>query len=322
MPALTRLCDLISVATACGPAVSWAVDRLDGWQTTLVEDGFLFCRPSFGRIEDVRILYMAHLDEVGGLVLDRQQDGSGYSTLMIGVPPAALDGRALLAMDYDDETGATVRPCSGVLVDGELVLEGLGLRPYRTVFTFDESASAEGDWLYGKALDPRAAAFAVVEAARLLARPDVGLMLVFAEECSPLPAQKAVEFARDRLPALAVTVNCDVPGLPNVWGVALDECAVRITERGSIVDPRFSLRLYDDLLKAGCRISLATARSGSLTSFFSPLCHVLSIALPAEHAHLARTRVSLRALRDLLMVLQTIPDTPSAGREQPGRVWA
>jgi len=322
VPALRRLCDLVSVATACGPAVSWAVDRLDGWHATLLEDGFLFCRPSFGRIEDVRLLYMAHLDEVGGLVLEHQQDGSGFSTLTIGVPSAALAGRALLAMDYDDKTGATVRPCSGVLVDGDLLLEGLGLRPYRTVFTFDETASLEGDWLCGKALDPRATVFAVVEAARLLARADVALMLVFAEECSSLPVQKAVEFARRHLPGLAMTVNCDVPGLANVWGVALDECAVRITERGSIVDPHFSLNLYDELLKAGCRISLATARSGSLTSFFSPLCRVLSIALPVEHAHIARSRVSLRALGDLMQVLQAIPDTPSAARERKGRVWA
>ncbi len=304
--ALLELCDLVSVATACGPAVGWVERRLSGWQFDRVEDGCLLARAPGARDADVRVLYVAHVDEIGGMVLHERPDG--WATRTIGVAPARLAGCALVAMDYLDETGASLRPAEGLVVDDELVLRAEGLSPLGAVFTYAERARIEDGWIHGKAIDPRLTAFAVVEAARQLASPAVAAMVVFAEECSMHAAKKGAHLVSRRLPNVELVANADVPGLANLTGCPLDRCALRVAEGGSLIDPHFGLRLHRALTERGLRIALAHARSGSQTPLFIPLAHAISLALPAAEAHVTPTHASLGALRDLIDVLLALPE--------------
>lgn len=308
--ALCSLCDLVSVATACGPAVRWARQRLVGWHTELEEDGYLFALAPGASHKDVRALYVAHLDEIGGLVLTERDDG--WATRPIGVGPAALADRDLLVMDYRDHDGSTVRHGRGRVIDEQFVLEAEALTRLGAVFTHAAETRVEGDWIEGKALDPRLTAYAVVEAARELASPEVAVMLVFAEECSMQAAAKGAWFAERQLPSLELIANADVPGLANITGCSLEQCALRIAEGGALIDPHFGLGLHERLTARGCRIALAHARSGSQTSLFVPLAHAISLALPAAEAHVTPTRASLTALRDLIEVLVALPEVELA----------
>ncbi len=202
----------------------------------------------------------------------------------------------------------------------EAVLDAEGLRPLGAVCTFDEPTRVEGDWIVGKALDPRVTAFAVIEAARALARPDVAVMLVFAEECSIHAARKGALFAQERLPALSLVANCDVPGAAALSGAALEECALRVSEGGSLIDPHFGLGLHAELRERGLRLALAHARTGSQTPLFIPQCRAVSLAIAAEVAHVAPTKLSLAATRDLIEVLLAIPSTRAAGLGEPVRI--
>jgi putative aminopeptidase FrvX len=307
---LCALCDLVSVATSCGPAVRWARGQLPGWQTELIEDGFLFALAPGASHKDVRALYVAHLDEVGGMVLSEREDG--WLTRPIGIAPAALADRDLLVMDYRDDDGRTVRPGRGRVVDEQFVLEAEAVTRLGAVFAPAAQARIDGEWIEGKALDPRLTAYAVVEAARALSSPEVAVMLVFAEECSMGAAAKGARFADRHLPSLELVANADVPGLANITGCSLEQCALRVAEGGALVDPHFGLGLHERLTARGCRMALAHARSGSQTGLFVPLARAVSLALPAAEAHVTPTRASLTALRDLIEVLVALPEVELA----------
>lgn len=300
---LCKFCDLVSVSTACGPAVKWAKERLGPWRTRLEDDGFFLGTPPGTKPEDVTILYVAHVDEIGGVLLGPHQGGKGFDTLLAGVSKDALAGRSLVAMDYADEDGSSVRPCEAWLADDGLVVDAPGAQPFETVFTYAERAAVEGEWIRGKALDPRLAAYAVLKAARASEVRHVGVMLVFGEEGGSFAVHKAAHWAGQNMPRLQLVLNCDVPGVENVKGCGLDGCAIRLTERGTLIDPRFSLKLHRQLLERGCRITLADSASGSQTHAFAPLCQTVSFVLPAEQAHQTPTRASLRGLAELVKAL-------------------
>lgn len=309
--ALAELCDLVSVATACGPAVEWTKARLPDWESRLVEDGFLLSLAPTGSPEDVRVLLVSHVDEIGGYALGEYPEG-GCRAATIGAPPEAYDGRSLQAMDWRDPTGASLRPLEARVVGDDLVIQASDLRPYETVFTYSEPTRMEDDWIHGKGIDPRLTAYAVVEAARRLADPAVAVMLVFAEECSMHAAEKGAAYARRHLPGLRLVANCDVPGLANIEGWGLEQCGVRITERGRLMDPHAALSLHAELRAAGVDIALGASRTGSQTPLFIPQCRAVSLALPAEEAHVTPTRAYLPALETLIEGLMVLPDTSAA----------
>ena len=305
---LCELCDLVSVATACGPAVKWVKERLPGWPFHMEEDGFFFLLPPGGKEENIKILYVAHVDEIGGIILQPHISDGSFKTRVIGNLPEIFAERALVAMDYLDEDGSTIRPCRGKVAGSELLIEGDNIKPFKTVFTFDEKAEVKGDWIYGKAIDPRVTAFALIESVYRLNSPEVGLMLIFAEECSMLAGEKGAHFAAKRFPNLSLIVNCDVPGLENTNGASIKKCIMRLYEGRDLIDPHFGIRIHEELIKRGCEVALGSTRTGSQTDLFIPQAHAISLAVAAEETHVARTRAYLPALEDLINVLSIIPE--------------
>ncbi len=305
---LCEFCNIVSVATACGPAVKWVKEKLGEWSFHTEEDGFLLAFPPGEKSEDIKILYVAHVDEIGGIIIHPHPLNGNFKTRVIGALPEVFANRPLLAMDYLDEDGSTIRPCRGKIFRHELVVEGKGLQPFKTVFTFNEKAEVKGDYIYGKAIDPRVTAFAVVETLAQVNRPGVALMLIFAEECSLSAGQKGAYFANLHLSSLSLVVNCDVPGLENVQGGEINRCIMRLYEGKGLIDPHFGIRLYDELVKKGSNLLLTSTLTGSQTPIFIPQCHAISLAVPAEEAHVARTGASLSALKSLMDILTVIPD--------------
>ncbi len=305
---LCEFCDLISVGTACGPAVKWAGEMLNTWSSHMEEDGFLLLLPPGSTMEQIRILYVSHIDEIGGIVMSPVPSGKVFKTRIIGTTPYTFAERPLIAMDYLDNDGTSLRDCNGIISGGDLLLHGRDLQPFRTVFTFKEKSSIYGEWIEGKAIDPRVTAFGVIEAASMMKRSDVAVMLVFAEECSMFAAKKGAYFANNRLSSLSLMVNCDVPGFKNVEGGHIEQCIMRLYEGKNLIDPSFGITMYEKLVKSGCTLSMGASLTGSQTSLFIPLCHTISLALPAEEAHVPRTKASLKGLADLITVLITIPE--------------
>jgi putative aminopeptidase FrvX len=302
-------CALPAVSTACGAATTFLRGQLAGWQFEDVEDGGLLALPPRSSPQAIRLLFVTHIDEIGGLVGPEVSPGV-HRARYWGAPPAAFAGD-LQAFRFDS-TAAHGTPCVGIPMGGELETEralhlhGEGLQPSRMFFTFDQSSRIEGGDLLAKAIDPRATAWAALEAARELSRPEVGLLFCYAEECSPLAAAKVATVAHHRFPNLEYVVNADVPAPGNIEGCAVGEVALRHMEGTRQIDPCFSLRVYESLEARGADIRLAVARTGSQTAAFVPYARCLSIALPAEEIHTRRARIPLSAIDHCGTVLREI----------------
>jgi putative aminopeptidase FrvX len=307
---LCLLSELPGVATACGPVTTYLRASLPDFHFTEVRDGFLFARPADSALEDVRLLFVTHVDEVGGLVLSPREEG-GWDTLLIGYRPEDFAGPELQAFRYDATDAAHTWPCWGE-VDQEgsrLVLHGDGLEPLKTFFTFRTKCEVTEDTLCGKALDPRAAVYCLLEVSRRLLRRDFGLLFCLAEETGSIVAtQKAVTFVTRYLPRLEVVINVDCPSLTNVAGVQFEETALRFVEAGNLIDPTYTLAIHDRLAANGLAVPLAIAATASETHFFAPLAQTLSVALPAIGIHLARTDVSQAAVERCLELLPALAE--------------
>lgn len=302
---LKALSEAPSVATACGPVTAVLRRLLPGYRFHEVPDGFFLAVPEGTRWEDLRLLFVTHVDEIGGWVLFPDEEGR-HGAGLIGNRPEAFAGHALQAFRYDARDASETIPCAGEVVGDRLMLRGEGLQPLRMFWTFREALRVEGDCITGKALDPRVTVYAAVAAARRLARRDFGLLFCYAEECSRGPAEKAAEFCRRSLPALDVVVNADVPGLQNIVGVAPDEVAIRPLEGRGLIDPVFSLSLYERLRERGVEVQLAAAASSSQTTTFVPLARAVSVALPSVGVHQARVEMSVRGLHRCIALLEAI----------------
>jgi putative aminopeptidase FrvX len=212
-------------------------------------------------------------------------------------------------MDYLAESGEDAFWIGSEIyetADGEtrLALYGAGIRPYRTVFTFQQETRFDDEYIYAKAVDPRVTLYAVCDAVRRMDNPHVGALLVMAEECAMDVARKAVTFLQRRAPKLDLIVNADVPGLANLGDADLDLPAIRVFEGHNFIDPSFGIRVATRLMDDGVAVHLSAARSGSQTILFAPLAPTLSLALPGENIHAREGRMSLLGTRrcvDLLM---------------------
>jgi putative aminopeptidase FrvX len=249
------------------------------------------------------------MDEIGGVVLGPAKEG-GFKTRSWGCPPERFAASPLQAMDYLVEDG-----CEAFSVDADLaveetglgvVLTGEGIRPFRTAWTFRGDATVAGDWVEGKALDPRATLFSVLSAFVELADPKVAVLMVMAEECAMDMARKAVTMLQREAERLRLIVNADVPDVANLLDGSPDRPAIRIYEGRALIDPTCGIRMAD--LLSDCTFHLTASRTGSQTALFSPLAPTISVALPGEGVHTARTRMSLTGIRrcvDLLCGIVT-----------------
>jgi putative aminopeptidase FrvX len=302
---LKALSEAPSVATACRPVTGVLRRLLPGFDFLEVPDGFLLAYPTGVSLAELKLLYVTHVDEIGGWVLFPEGDGR-FGASLIGNRPEAFANTPLQAFRYDAVDGSVTHACEGEVAEDRLLLRGEGLEPVVMLWTFREEFKRVGDRISGKALDPRVTVYCAVAAARRLARRDVGLLFCYAEECSRGPAEKAAEFCRRSLPSLNTVVNADVPGLRNISGVAIDEVAIRPLEGRDLVDPTFSLSLYEQLRVGGVAVKLAVAASRSQTSTFVPLARAVSIALPSLGVHQARVEMSVTGMQRCIDLLVAI----------------
>jgi putative aminopeptidase FrvX len=131
-------------------------------------------------------------------------------------------------------------------------------------------------------------------------------LFCYAEECGRTAAAKLVEHVRRRLPEVEAIVNADVPGLNNVTGISLEDTAIRPFEGANLIDPGFSLRLYEQLCAHNVAVKLGVAASGSQTSLFAPLAPTVSVALPSRGVHQARVEMSLTGVERCVRLLTAI----------------
>jgi putative aminopeptidase FrvX len=300
---LKTLSELPSVATACGPVGACLRSLLPDYVFTEVPDGGLVALPQGGG--PARLLFVTHVDEIGGFVLFPEE--GGFGTRLIGNRAEAFAERPLQAFRYDVTGAESALDCRGrVTEDGRLLLQGEGLEPLTMLWTFREPFRAEGDRISGQALDPRVTVYCAIEAARRLRRPDLALLFCYAEECGRTAAAKLVEYVRRRMPEVEAMVNADVPGLNNITGISLEDAAIRPFEGANLIDPSFSLRLYERLRARGVVVKLALAASGSQTSLFVPLAPTVSVALPSQGVHQARVEMSLTGVERCVRLLTAI----------------
>jgi putative aminopeptidase FrvX len=305
MDELKALSEALGVATACGPVGTCLRALLPGYEFEEVTDGGLVARPWGTSAAAVRLLFVTHVDEVGGFVMFPKE--GGYGARLIGNRAEAFAGTPLQAFRYDAVAASEAIPCRGrVGEEGDLILEGDGLEPLMMLWTFREPFRVEGDVISGKALDPRVTVYCAIEAARRLGRADAALLFCYAEECSRTPAAKLVEHVRRRMPAVETIVNADVPGLNNIAGVGMEDAAIRPFEGSDLVDPCFSLALYERLRGRGVEVRLAVAASRSQTGMFCPLARTVSVALPSRGVHQARVEMSRAGVERCARLLQAI----------------
>ncbi len=312
IPFLKQLTEAPSVGTACGPVMS-AVNQWLGAEycSTLVRDGFCLYQKQGASPQQLQVVFVAHMDEIGGCVYAANPT-NGFATRVWGNRAAVFANTPLQAFDYLAQTSAEAYAVQGEVTaeEGEdrLTLFGNQVRPFRTVFTFHEETTVQGDVLEGKALDPRVTLYAVLEAVRTLDTPEVGAMLVMAEECAMDVARKGVHYLQKNAPNLALIANADVPWINNLAEGRLDMPAIRIFEGRNFIDPETGIRVADALQKEGVEFHLSAARSGSQTLLFTPLAPTLSIALPSQGVHLPRVQMSMKGLERCIALLQAIGD--------------
>jgi putative aminopeptidase FrvX len=331
---LKTLTEAPSVGTACGPVIRLLTERFGaGYTRTLVHDGFCLFQPTGATPQDLRVLFVAHMDEVGGCVYGPRNaaEGGGYRARFWGNRPGIFAYSPLQGFDYLAEQAEEAFPIQAelvrgpqdryLLVDGELIqspdnrlaLHGERIRPYRTGWTFKEATTYDGDTIEGKALDPRVTLYAVVETVRALNDPAVGAMLVMAEECAMDVARKGVAYLQRHAPNLELIANADVPGIHNISEGRLDLPAIRIYEGRNFIDPSFGIHVADVLAEQGVEFHLSAARSGSQTLLFTPLAPTLSIALPSDGVHLPRVKMSLHGTQRCLDLLAAIAHNALSG---------
>ena len=337
---LKALTEVPSVGTACGPCISLLTERFGSSYTrTIVPDGFCLFQKAGAALADLKVIFIAHMDEVGGCVYgarpmasvksegmesegqagreeQKDQDAS-YNARFWGNTPDIFANARLQAFDYLADAADTFAVHGEVIkVDEEerLVMRGEGIRPYRTVWTFQEETTFTGDIIEGKALDPRVTLYAVVEAVLALNSPHIGAMLVMAEECAMDVARKGVTFLQRYAPGLQLIANADVPGINNLGDGQLDLPAIRVFEGRNFIDPSFGIRVTDILQAQGVELHLSAARSGSQTLLFTPLAPTLSIALPSDGVHLPRVKMSLRGTERCTALLYAIGENALSGK--------
>jgi putative aminopeptidase FrvX len=315
---LKALTEVPSVGTACNPVLTLLTERLSAaWSRRFVSDGYCLFQRRGGTPEDIKVLYVAHVDEVGGCVYG-SHEGGAFLTRCWGNTPQVFADASLQAFDYLAESATNAYPVLGrvekIQEEDRLVLEGDSIRPYRTVFTFKQETDYMGDSIVGKALDPRVTAYAVLEAALALHSPQVGLLFVMAEECAMDVARKAVAHLQTSCPNLSLIVNADVPELRNLGDSRLDMPAIRIFEGRNFIDPMFGIRVAEIMEQDGVEFHLSAARSGSQTLLFTPLAPTLSIALPSHGVHLPAYSMSLTGTERCIRLLYALGAAALEGR--------
>jgi putative aminopeptidase FrvX len=307
MDFLKAITEIPSVGTACLPVLKLLENRLSGTHTALiVPDGFCLFYKKGTDPGQIRTVFVSHVDEIGGIVTGIMEPGK-YLTEYWGNEAAAFTGSPLIGYDYLSQdcfgTFPVIPEVVGTGRGERIVLSGRNCKPFRTAWTFGTETRFRDGWVTAKALDPRATAYALLETMLALADDRIGILYIMAEECSILPAQKAVEFIRKAMPGLSVVINADVPDIGNLEGEETDLPSIRLMERGTLIDPYFGLSIVEKLQKEKLRFGLSTSRSASQTRNFTPVARTISIALPCQSTHTAEGTMRLGLIEACIELL-------------------
>src|SRR5205085_8105339 len=132
---LKMLSEVPGVGTACGPVGSCLRGLLPGYELTELMDGGLVAVPRGERADGARLLFITHVDEIGGFVLFPEE--GGFGTRLIGNRAEAFADTPLQAFRYDAADAEHAIPCLGrATEDGRLILQGDGLESLTTLWTF------------------------------------------------------------------------------------------------------------------------------------------------------------------------------------------
>jgi putative aminopeptidase FrvX len=307
---LKTITEIPSVATACYPVLRHFESKLAGqFNSMIVPDGFCLVHKKGTDPAGIRTVFVSHVDEIGGIVTGSPAPGL-YSTEFWGNAAAVFTGGPLVGYDYLSQDAFEKFPLTPELArDGameRIMLRGAHCRPFRTAWTFGTETRFQDGWITAKALDPRATAYAVMEAARALDDGRIGIIFVLAEECSILPAQKAVDFIRKSMPSLSTVINADVPDIANLEGEETDLPSIRLIEKGTPIDPYFALSMAEDLKGENIRFGFSTSRSASQTRHFTPVARTISVALPCQGTHRAEGKMRLGLIEACIELLGLI----------------
>jgi putative aminopeptidase FrvX len=307
---LKTITEVPSVGTACFPVLRHFESRLAGeYSSLIVPDGFCFLHKKGADPAKIRTVFVSHVDEIGGIVTGSPAPGI-FSTEFWGNTAAAFIGKPLIGYDYLSQDGCEMFPIEAELIRAgnadRIVMRGPHCKPFRTAWTFGTETRFQDGWITAKALDPRATAYAVMEAARALDDGRIGIIFIMAEECSLLPALKAVDFIRKALPNLSAVINADVPDIGNLEGEETDLPSIRLMEKGTLIDPAFGLSMAEKLKGENVRFGFSTSRSASQTRHFSPVARTISIALPCQNTHQAEGRMRLNLIEACIELLGRI----------------
>lgn len=314
---LKELTEIPSVATACGPVIQLLSEHLSsGYNRTLVDDGFCLFVKKGTPVNQLKTVFVSHIDEIGGCSTYERAHGV-FFTRFWGNAAQIFAGANLQAYDYLScdvtETFAVESRVESMEQGEVLLILGDGIRPYRTAWTFKEETIFDGDVVEGKALDPRATNYAAIEAVGMIDSQKVGLLFVMAEECSDV-ARKAVEYLRYNAPNLQYVINADVPGINNIERGSLDRPVIRIFEGRNLVDPTFGIRVTEICQSRGLEFELSGSKSGSQTGLFIPIAKTISVALPSEGVHLPRVKMSLKGIERTVALLKAIGEETLWGK--------
>src|SRR5690242_5131101 len=94
---LKTLSELPGVATSCGPVGACLRRLLPDHDFEEIPDGGLVAVPQGG--DPARLLFVTHVDEIGGFVLFPEE--GGFGTRLIGNGAGAFAGTPLQAFRYD-----------------------------------------------------------------------------------------------------------------------------------------------------------------------------------------------------------------------------
>lgn len=304
---LIKITELPGVASVCGIPASYIQTVLPNYDFQMCVDGYLFATPKGVSLDEIRLVHVAHLDEIGGMITEEVKKGVYETMLFCSAESIAHRQIALYRYDAKSEKDIIIGETE---MDGDkLIVRSEDISPYLYFFTYNEKTVIRGDSITGKALDPRAAVYCLMQVAEKIERKDIGFLFAFAEEIGAYGARKAASHFQHILPNLSAVINVDLPILGNVHGLELEDVGIRIIESGRTpIDPCSTLAAYEKLQAKGYEVKLTTARTGSQTPIFSSSWLALSIAFPVRGGHTARGTISMKAVEKCEKLLLALPE--------------
>ena len=268
---------------------------LPNYDFQICVDGYLFATPKGTSSDGIKLVYVTHLDEIGGMITSEIQKGVYESKLFCSAESIAHRQIVLYRYDATSEDDIIIGETE---MDGDkLMVRSEDISPHLYFFTYNEKTVIRGDTVTGKALDPRTAVYCLMLVAEKIERKDIGFLFAFSEEVGAYGARKAASHFQRTLPNLNAVINVDLPILGNVYGLELEDVGIRIIESDRVpIDPCSTLAVYEKLQAKEVEVKLVTARTGSQTSIFASSWLALSIAFPVRGGHTARGTISMKAV--------------------------